>query len=117
VSKNKGVGERRQQMHTWFRRLFERPSPKKKNEPIKIDTTSSLRCQEVVELITDYLEGVLLPEKQKQVDEHLEGCDGCTNYIEQIRMTIGMLRDLSQKPEFPETKEELLSLFREWKQG
>jgi predicted anti-sigma-YlaC factor YlaD len=103
-------------MHTWFRRLFERPSPKK-NESIKVDTTSSLRCQEVVELVTDYLEGVLLPERQSQVDEHLEGCDGCTNYVEQIRMTIGMLRDLSQKPEFPGTKEELLSLFREWQQG
>jgi predicted anti-sigma-YlaC factor YlaD len=102
-------------MHTWFRRLFERPSPKKKNEPIKINTTGKLRCQEVVELVTDYLEGALLPEKRDQVDEHLVGCDGCTNYIEQVKMTIGMLRDLSQKPEFPETKEELLSIFREWK--
>ena len=102
-------------MHTWFRRLFERTSPKKNNA--RIDTTGTLRCQEVVELVSDYLEGVLLPEKQRQVEEHLAGCDGCTNYVEQIRMTIGMLRDLSQKPEFPDTKEELLSVFREWKQG
>ena len=104
-------------MHTWFRRLFERTSPKKNNDPTRIDTTSKLSCQEVVELVTDYLEGKLLPEKQRQVDEHLDGCDGCTNYIEQVRMTIGILRDLSQKTDFPGTKEELLGVFRSWKQS
>ncbi len=104
-------------MHTWFRRLFERTSPKNNNNSTKIDTTSKLSCQEVVELVTDYLEGTLLPEKRAQVDEHLDGCDGCTNYIEQVRMTIGMLHNLARTPDFPESKEELLSVFRQWKQS
>ncbi len=103
-------------MHTWFRRLFGRTSSQQNNNPAQIDTTGNLKCQEVVELVSDYLEGLLLPEMQRQVDEHLAGCDGCTNYVEQVRMTIGMLRSLSRKPDFPETKEALLSVFREWKQ-
>ncbi len=74
-----------------------------------------IACQEVVELVTDYLEGALLPEKQAQLEEHVTGCDGCANYIEQVRMTIGMLRNLAQEPVFPETKEDLLQVFRQWK--
>jgi len=32
-----------------------------------------------------------------------------------MRLTIGMLRNLAQEPAFPETKEELLQVFRQWK--
>ncbi|BCL83709.1 hypothetical protein ccbrp13_61740 [Ktedonobacteria bacterium brp13] len=42
---------------------------------------------------------------------------GCTNYIEQMRLTIGMLHNLVQEPVFPETKEELVQVFRQWKQS
>ncbi|SRR6266567_6450793 len=97
-------------MDTWFRRLFSWASTKKKQS-----TPNGLACQEVVELVTDYLEGALLPEKRAQLEEHVAGCDGCTNYIEQVRLTIGMLRGLAQEPVFPETQEELLQVFRQWK--
>jgi predicted anti-sigma-YlaC factor YlaD len=100
-------------MVTWFRRLFTRASMKKKRSDAT--TSSSLSCQEVVELVTDYLEGALLQEKRAHLEEHLAGCEGCTNYIEQVRLTISMLRDLTREPVFPETKEELLQVFRQWK--
>ncbi len=96
-------------MYSWFRRLFARTSMKKSN------TTAGLVCKEVVELVSDYLEGVLLPEKRAALAEHLAGCPGCTNYVEQVRLTIGMLRALAQEPVFPETKEELLQVFQQWK--
>jgi predicted anti-sigma-YlaC factor YlaD len=98
-------------MYSWFRRLFAGTSMKKSN------TTAGLACKEVVELVSDYLEGVLLPEKHAALEEHLAGCSGCTNYVEQVRLTIGMLRTLAQEPVFPETKEELLQVFRQWKAG
>jgi predicted anti-sigma-YlaC factor YlaD len=79
-------------------------------------TTHELTCKEVVELVTDYLEEVLLPEKLAQLEEHLAGCPGCRNYIEQVRLTIGMLRNLAQEPMFSETKEELLRKFQQWKE-
>lgn len=100
-------------METWFSKLFTRAAAKKKRS--ETTTANGIVCQEVVELVTDYLEDALLPEKQAQFEEHIADCDGCTNYIEQVRLTIGMLRSLAQEPVFPETKAELLQVFRQWK--
>ncbi len=101
-------------MYNWFRRLFARTSMNKSHTDMTI--TQGLVCKEVVELITDYLEGVLLPEKRAQLEEHVAGCPGCRNYLEQVRLTIAMLHTLAQEPVFPETKEELLDVFRQWKE-
>ena len=75
-----------------------------------------LTCQEVVELVTEYLENALLPEKRKRLEEHVDNCPGCTTYIEQVQLTIGMLHRLVEEPAFPATKQELLQHFRNWKQ-
>lgn len=102
-------------MENWFTRLCAHlPLKKRKTNPT---TRQKLACKEVVELVTDYLEGVLLPEQRAQLEEHLADCPGCRNYIEQVRLTISMLHNLAQEPVFPETKEELLLLFRQWKKG
>jgi len=98
-------------MYNWFRRLFAHTSVKKSHTDMTI--TQGLVCKEVVELITDYLEGVLLSEKRAQLEEHVAGCSGCRNYLEQVRLTIGMLHTLAQESVFPVTKEELLQVFRQ----
>ena len=74
-----------------------------------------LTCQEVVELVTGYLENALLPKTRKRLEEHVDNCPGCTSYIEQVRLTIGMLRQLADEPIFPTTKQELIRRFRNWK--
>jgi len=76
---------------------------------------NTLPCQEVVELVTEYLERTLLPEMQTKVDEHLAQCHSCTIYYKQVRQTIAMLRRLSQEPTLPETREALLLKFRQWR--
>ena len=78
---------------------------------------NQLNCQEVVELVTDYLEQALLPEMQAQFEEHIAECPGCDTYLEQIQQTIMMLRKLSEQQMFPKTKQELVEIFRNWKQG
>lgn len=75
----------------------------------------ALTCKEVVELVTNYLENALLPGLRKQLEEYVADCSGCTNYIEQVRLTVGMLHQLAQEPVFPETKQELLEVFWSWK--
>lgn len=45
-------------------------------------------CQEFVELITDYLEGVLDPETTTAVQHHLGLCPGCAEYVEQMKETL-----------------------------
>ncbi len=44
-------------------------------------------CRQVVELVTDYLEGALPPELNEAVERHLALCPPCVEYIEQIRLT------------------------------
>ncbi|RKQ84911.1 putative zinc finger protein [Solirubrobacter pauli] len=50
-----------------------------------------IRCRELVELVTAYLDGVLPAQERERVDLHLAGCDGCTAYLAQIRATIAVL--------------------------
>ena len=78
---------------------------------------NQLNCQEVVELVTDYLEQALLPEMQAKFEEHIAECPGCDTYLEQIQQTIMMLRKLTEQQMFPKTKQELVEIFRNWKQG
>jgi anti-sigma factor RsiW len=75
----------------------------------------ALTCREVIELLSDYVEGSLSSDDLRRVDEHLALCDGCATYLEQIRETIrlsGMVSD-EQVPE-PE-KTALLDAFRDWR--
>jgi MFS family permease len=53
---------------------------------------AELACQELVELVTDYLDGVLPPDLKAAVQQHLDGCDGCTEYVRQIGLTIRALQ-------------------------
>ncbi len=75
-----------------------------------------LNCQEVVELVTDYLEQALLPEMKAQFEKHIAVCPGCDTYLDQVQQTITMLRKLAEQSIFPETKQELLEMFRNLKQ-
>ena len=77
----------------------------------------SLSCQEVVELVTGYLENTLISDMYERFEQHIADCPGCTNYVQQVRLTIDMLHQLAQEPAFPRTKQELLRFFRNWKKG
>jgi len=44
-------------------------------------------CQELAELLTDYLEGLLAPSERASFDRHIAGCRDCTLYVEQMRLT------------------------------
>ncbi len=75
-----------------------------------------LACVELVELITDYLEGSLPPPDRARFDAHLEGCDGCRVYLEQMRQTVLVLGRLSEEAIPPEGRHALLQAFAGWKQ-
>ncbi len=80
-------------------------------------TPNPITCQELVELITEYLEDKLPAGERVRLKEHLALCAGCRTYVDQMRQTIfstGRLRgqDLSER-----TQQELLDLFRNWKQA
>ena len=76
-----------------------------------------LSCQELVELVTQYLEGVMPKEERARFENHLMRCHGCTTYVEQMRHTIQITGKLSEETIAPEAKDQLLALFRNWKKS
>ncbi len=76
---------------------------------------NELSCQELVELVTDYLEGALPPADCARFEAHLIECDGCTRYLEQMRLTIAAVGRLTEESIEPSARADLLRLFRDWK--
>jgi predicted anti-sigma-YlaC factor YlaD len=74
-----------------------------------------LTCRELVEIVTDYLEGAMTPEQRSRFEEHLRVCEGCTVYLEQMRETIRLTGMLAEEQMAPEAREALLEAFRNWK--
>jgi anti-sigma factor RsiW len=74
-----------------------------------------LPCQELVELVTDYLESRLSEPERRRFDEHLLGCSGCRTYLEQMRLTIESLGGLSQASLDSAMRERLQAAFRAWR--
>lgn len=75
------------------------------------DTGRDLLCNEVVELLTDYLEGALAPHDVAAVEAHLSGCEGCATYLEQMRTTIRTLGSVPVSTLSAEAVDVLLSAF------
>jgi anti-sigma factor RsiW len=74
-----------------------------------------MTCRELVEVLTDYLEGALPPEDRQRLEEHLESCPYCTEYLAQMRQTIDSLGSINEESISPETRAELLAAFRGWR--
>ena len=74
-----------------------------------------MNCSELVELVTDYLEGSMPAEQRARFDEHVSGCDGCTTYLEQFRITIRLTGMLSEEQVAPDARQTLLAAFRDWR--
>lgn len=74
-----------------------------------------LACQELVELVSDYLEGALSDTDRARFEAHIAGCDNCTAYVRQMRETIALMGELTTASISPEARAELLAAFRDWK--
>jgi anti-sigma factor RsiW len=72
-------------------------------------------CNELVELVTAYLDGSLDPEMRARFDMHLLECDGCENYLQQFRATIETLASVRDDELDPSYREKLLNAFRDWR--
>ena len=71
-----------------------------------------ISCKEVVELITAYLDGALSPELAERVRVHLELCDPCIRYVEQIRVTGQLVAAVTRDLELHPDRDALLATFR-----
>ncbi len=76
---------------------------------------AELGCQELVELVTDYLEGTLGWRDRRRVAKHLDACDACARYVEQMRETLKLLGTVPVDTLSPEAQSTLLDAFRDLK--
>jgi anti-sigma factor RsiW len=77
--------------------------------------TGAMDCNELVELVTSYLDGTLEPDKRARFDLHLVECDGCDNYLQQFRATVDTLGSVGDESLDPAFRDRLLDAFRDWR--
>ena len=75
----------------------------------------AIPCQEVVELVTDYLEGALPAADRRRLEAHLPDCPHCTEYLAQIRETIRLTGRVTPEDLSPAMRTDLTELYRRWR--
>jgi anti-sigma factor RsiW len=79
------------------------------------DITSDLACKELVEIITDYLEGTLPARDRARFDTHLMTCPPCREYVAEMHTTLRLTGRLTVESISPATRDQLLRAFRRMK--
>ncbi len=77
-------------------------------------TPREIPCQQVVELVTDYLEGNLSRRDRRRFDHHLAGCEHCTAYLAQMRETLRLTGRLVPADLSPEMEADFTDIYRRW---
>ena len=72
-------------------------------------------CQQAVELVTDYLEGVLSRADRRRFEAHLAGCPHCSEYLAQMRATIELTGRVTPEELTPRMQDEFIALYRQWR--
>lgn len=76
--------------------------------------SQDLTCRELVELVSDYIEGTLDPSARRRFEDHVLICDGCGAYLDQMRRTLEIVGSLSEDSLPADSQTRLLAAFRDW---
>lgn len=76
--------------------------------------SNEITCQELVELVTDYLEGSMPSDRRLRFEEHLAFCFSCAEYLDQMRETIRLMGAIREDDLDPESRDVMLRVFREF---
>ena len=74
-----------------------------------------LPCQQVVEMVTDYLEDALPAADRRRFEAHLAGCPHCTEYLAQMRETIRLAGRITPEDLTPQMHTDFADLYRRWR--
>ena len=81
---------------------------------LMIRSRRDLVCQQAVELVTDYLDGVLPRSQRRRFEAHLAGCPDCPEYLAQMRAIIVLAGSITADDLTPRMRSDLTSLYRRW---
>ena len=73
---------------------------------------ADLTCQELVELVSDYLEGALDEVTAQRFDQHLALCAGCRTYLEQLKESVSLMGEIGVESMSEEMQATLMRMFR-----
>jgi len=76
---------------------------------------ADMKCQEFVELVTDYMEDSLPAATRADFKAHILECDGCGAHLDQMRQTMQAIGRLSERDLEPEALARTLALFSDWR--
>jgi anti-sigma factor RsiW len=82
---------------------------------MKDDIQREMACQELVEVITDYLEGTLPELDRARFEIHLASCPACQEYVQQMKAVVRLTGKLTVRSLEPQTVDSLLGAFRRWR--
>ena len=71
-------------------------------------------CRDVVQVLSDYLDGALDDDTTQVVETHLAACEGCDRALAQLRETVRVTGMLREEQLTDEQRETLLEAFRGW---
>jgi anti-sigma factor RsiW len=74
-------------------------------------------CRQAVALLTDYLEDALPSRDRARLEDHLAECPHCREYLAQLRATIDASGHVEPDDLSPEALDELVGLYRTWRDG
>jgi anti-sigma factor RsiW len=79
------------------------------------ESPDHISCQELVELVTDYLDGALPTGETALFEQHLNFCEGCVWYVEQMRGTVRATGRVAGDDIPAHDRDRLLAAFRGWR--
>jgi anti-sigma factor RsiW len=79
------------------------------------DSSEHITCQELVEQVTEYLDGAMPAEEAELLEQHVNFCAGCEWYLDEMRRTIDTGRQLREEHVPDETLKPLLAAFKDWR--
>ena len=79
---------------------------------------NELSCQEMIEVVNDYLDDAMPPGERERFEHHLSYCRGCVAYTEQMRETIRQTRMVAREGSLsPALRERIVAQFRSWRRS
>ena len=80
--------------------------------------SNEYRCQEMIEVVTNYLDDALAPDERQRFERHLTYCAGCGTYFDQMRETIRQTAAVPREESLPpKLRERIVAQFRAWRRG
>jgi anti-sigma factor RsiW len=76
---------------------------------------TNFSCSQIVDLVTEYVEGALPPLERLAFEQHVAACPPCRAYFAQMRTVVEVAGSLREEDLPEDVRDKLVAAFRDWK--